>query len=87
MPNATTFGMVVNPNNPAIETQIKAVQSAARPLNLKIAVANARHENEFEMAFAALRQQGIAALLIGGDALFNSQRDRLATLAGHHAMR
>ena len=86
VPNATAFGILVNPNNPAIETQIKAAQSAARTLNLKIAAANARHENEFEMAFASLTQQRIAALLIGGDALFNSQRVRLAALAAQHAL-
>ena len=86
VPNATTVGMLVNPNNPAAETQIKAAQSAARALNLEIAAAHARDENEFENAFAILTKQRVATLLMGGDALFNSQRVRLAALAAQHAL-
>jgi ABC-type uncharacterized transport system substrate-binding protein len=36
--------------------------------------------------FAGFAQQHVSAVLIGGDALFNSQRSRIVKLAAHHAM-
>jgi putative ABC transport system substrate-binding protein len=86
VPNATAIGMLVNPNNPAAETQIKVAQSAARALGLKIEPVHARNHSDFDAAFETFAQQRIPALLIGGDALFNSQRDRLAALAAHHRL-
>jgi putative tryptophan/tyrosine transport system substrate-binding protein len=70
LPNATTIGMIVNPNNPAAETQINVAEGAARALRLKIAAAETRSEQDFEPALAKLIQQdGAGARLIGGDAL------------------
>jgi len=87
VPKATTIGMVVNPNNPAAETQINVAEGAARALGLKIAIAKTRNELDFDPAFANLIQQHLAAaLLIGGDALFNAQRTRLAALAAQHRL-
>src|SRR5215217_1974640 len=46
--------MVVNPNNPAAETQINVAESAARALGLKITIAKTRNEQDFDPAFANL---------------------------------
>jgi putative ABC transport system substrate-binding protein len=87
VPNATTIGMIVNPNNPAAETQINVAEGAARALGLKIAVAKTRSEQDFDPALADIIQQHVAgALLIGGDALFNAQQNRLAALAAQHKL-
>jgi putative ABC transport system substrate-binding protein len=86
IPKATVIGMLVNPNNPAAEGQIKVAQAAAHVLGQRIQVANARSESEFEQAFAVFVQQRTSALLIAGDALFNAQIDRLATLAARHTL-
>jgi putative ABC transport system substrate-binding protein len=44
-------------------------------------ILNTSSENDFDMAFATLAQQGAEALLIGGDALFTGHVDRLVALS------
>jgi ABC-type uncharacterized transport system substrate-binding protein len=86
VPKVTAIGMLINPNNPAANEQIKVAQVASLALGLQIYVAKSRSESDFDAAFALLTQQQVGALLIGGDALFNSQRARLAALAARHAL-
>ncbi|MFZ0101450.1 MAG: ABC transporter substrate-binding protein [Pseudolabrys sp.] len=86
VPKVTAIGILINPNNPAADEQIKVAQVAARSLGLQFYVAKSRSENDFEPAFAFLTQQQVGALVIGGDALFNSQHARLAALAARHAL-
>jgi len=86
VPKATVIGLLVNPNNPAAEGQIKIAETAARALGRQIQIAGARSESDFDQVFTAFVQQQVSALVIGGDALFNSQRGRLATLAARHAL-
>ena len=84
-PKVTAIGILINPNNPAAD-EIKDAQVAARALGLQIYVAKSRSESDFDPAFAFLTQQQVGALVIGGDALFNSQHARLAALAARHAL-
>jgi putative ABC transport system substrate-binding protein len=86
VPKVTAIGILINPNNPAADEQIKVAQVAARALGLQIYVAKSRSESDFDPAFAFLAQQQVGALVIGGDALFNSQHARLAALAAPHAL-
>ena len=86
VPKATAIGLLVNPSNPAADEQIKSAQNASLALGLQIYVTKARSESDFDPAFAFLVQQQVGALLIGGDALFNSQRARLVVLAARHAL-
>jgi putative ABC transport system substrate-binding protein len=86
VPKATLMGMLVNPNNPAADSQIAVAQAAAKAFGLQIQVATVRTESDLEPIFASLAQNHVSALLIGGDALFNSQRSRLAHLASGYAI-
>ena len=86
LPKVTAIGLLINPSNPAADEQIKTAQIASQALGLQIYVAKPRSESDFEQAFAVLMQQRVGALLIGGDALFNSQRVRLAALTARHAL-
>jgi putative tryptophan/tyrosine transport system substrate-binding protein len=86
VPRVTAIGMLVNPGNPAADEQINVVQVASRALGLQIYVAKSRSESDFDPAFALLTQQQVGALLIGGDALFNSQGARLAAFTALHAL-
>jgi putative ABC transport system substrate-binding protein len=86
VPKVTAIGLLVNPSNPAADEQIKGAQIASLALGLRIYVAKSRSESDFDPTFAFLIQQQVGALLIGGDALFNSQRARLAALAARHAL-
>jgi putative ABC transport system substrate-binding protein len=86
LPRAAVVGFLVNPKNPAAESQIRDARAAARALAQQIHIANASSENDFEAAFASFTKQRVDAVIIGGDALFTGQRNRLATLAARHAL-
>ena len=86
VPNATTVAVLVNPNYPDAETQIREVQEAARTFGLQLHVLKASSEGDFDTVFATLIQQQADALLIATDPFFFSRRDQLVALAARHAV-
>jgi putative ABC transport system substrate-binding protein len=86
VPNATSFGMLVNPNNPDSRVDIRDVQAAASILEKQFHVVTAGSESELDRAFDTLVQQRVGALFVGSDVLFNNKRDQLIALAQDHAL-
>jgi ABC-type uncharacterized transport system substrate-binding protein len=86
VPSAMVVGFLINPTNPASESQTRDVQAAARALGLKLPVLHASGENEIDAAFSSFVQQRVNAVFVGADALFLSRRDQLVGLAARHAM-
>ena len=86
VPTATVVAALVNPESPGAAIVSKDLQSAAKILGLQVHVLNASTERDFEPAFAALVELRASALVIGGDPLFNSRSEQLATLAVRHAV-
>ncbi|MEA3068446.1 MAG: hypothetical protein QOK41_1853 [Sphingomonadales bacterium] len=78
---ADTIAVLINPNNPNAETQLKSVQEAARALGRQIVVMNAGSAPELEAAFAILAQRRVGALVVTGDIFFRSQRSLLVPSA------
>jgi len=86
VPAAARVAVLVNPANPANESTLRDVVPAARAIGLQIQVFNASTSREINAAFATLVGERPDALFVGGDALFNSRRVQLATLAARHAV-
>ena len=86
VPTATLFAVLVNPNNPNTETQLRELQAAARILGLQLIVLQASAERDFDTVFATLTQLRAGALVIGVDVLFVSRNELLAALALRHAV-
>jgi putative ABC transport system substrate-binding protein len=86
VPKATVIGVLVNPESSASIAQVKDAQAAARTLAQEIHVVNASNESEIDVAFATLAQHQAGAILVGGNALFTGQRNRLIALAAHQAL-
>ena len=86
VPGAARFAVLVNPNNPAIEHEIKGMQAAASSIGRQIEVLTARTNYEIDMAFASLGQRRADGLLIAPQALFFNRRVQLATLAVKHSV-
>jgi putative ABC transport system substrate-binding protein len=86
VPAATAIGFLVNPTNPASQSETSDVRAAARILGLHIHVENASSERDIDTAFASFVQQRVNALFTGGDGFFNARRDQLAALAARHAL-
>jgi putative ABC transport system substrate-binding protein len=80
VPSAVLIGVLINPRSPQGESQARNAQVAARVLGASIVTLNVSSQDDFDMAFATLAQQGVGALLIAGDALFTGHVDRLVAL-------
>jgi ABC-type uncharacterized transport system substrate-binding protein len=86
VPNSMATAMLVNPNNPDSEYEIRDVQEAARVLGRQIHIVSAGSEADFDDVFAMLVKQQTGALIIAGDAYFSGRRGRIVALAARHAV-
>jgi putative ABC transport system substrate-binding protein len=86
MPQAATFGFLLNPNWPTATSQLKDMQEAARTIGVLTHVLRASTDHEIDIAFESVVQQRIPALAVAADAFFNTRRDKLADLAARHAV-
>src|SRR5215831_9399593 len=80
------IALLVNPTSSFAETETRLVQIAARPLGVQIEVLRASTEREIDAALETLVQLGAGGLMIGGDALFASHPEQLASLVVRHAI-
>jgi putative ABC transport system substrate-binding protein len=86
LPKAKRVALMVNPNTPSAEDQVKGAQAAARAADMQLLEARAGSEAEIDNAFAALVKLKPDALLIGTDALFGTRHKQFIALAARHAL-
>jgi putative ABC transport system substrate-binding protein len=86
VPGATTIGVLVNPDNASVGTELKDLNDAARSLGLALQIANARGDDDFEPAFAGFARQRVGGLVVATDAFFTRRAERLAALAARYAI-
>jgi putative ABC transport system substrate-binding protein len=86
VPSATTFGFLANQTNPNIDPDTAEVKAAADARGLRLRLLTASTDRELEMAFDAMAQQRIDALVVGVDPWFRSRRDQVVALAARHAV-
>jgi putative ABC transport system substrate-binding protein len=84
VPNLRTAALLINPNNPNAEPQVRELLDAARKAGLSAQPLRAGTEDELAPAFAKLGEQANAALLIGGDGFLINFADQIVTLAARH---
>ena len=80
-PGAEKVGMLINPDNPAAETDTGELTALARTMGLEPYVADARSVEDIAAAFSDFAAAGIDALLVGHDPYFNDQRRLIVELA------
>jgi putative ABC transport system substrate-binding protein len=86
VPDATSIGMLLNPNNPNAESDKRDAQEAASALGRSLNVVEAGTASELERAFAAVARQRTAALLVDPDPLFTTRHHELVALAARHGL-
>jgi putative ABC transport system substrate-binding protein len=86
VPNLSRVAILANPDSPTSSTVLKRAQSAAEKAGLLVLSMEARTPQQIEDAFAALAKQTVRAVLVGTDAMFFTQRNRLAQLALNNRM-
>jgi putative tryptophan/tyrosine transport system substrate-binding protein len=86
MPSAGVVGVLVNPNNPTTEAQLREVQAAAGIMGKQIVILEAGSERDIDTAFATLEPQRPGALLVGSDPFLSGRIEQLVAQAAHHAV-
>jgi putative ABC transport system substrate-binding protein len=84
VPAASTIGVLLNPKNPLVDTQLKDAQNAARALGVKVIPLSAGSEADIDAAFATLIEQRAGALLVTADPALTSWRDHMIALAARN---
>ena len=85
-PSAAIIGVLVNPNRPGLYDQSRELQQAADKLGVKLAFQNGATGLEIDSAFEAFLSQGVQALLVTADPLFNNRRAQILTLAAKYSL-
>lgn len=84
VPAANVIGFLINPNNQNANSHRQHAESAAATLGLKLSVLTVGRMQDVEAAFAAGRQKGIGALLVGDDPLFDVINQQLVSTAARY---
>jgi putative ABC transport system substrate-binding protein len=84
MPQADLVGVLLNPNYPDAEVQLKDVQEATRTIGQRTLILTATTDTEIDTVFATLAQQRVGALMVCADPFFDVRRERIVGLATRH---
>ena len=86
VPRASTLAVIVNSKSSATQTIEAEARAAAQPLGVRVEVLGAGTEDEIDAAFVIAVQRGAGALLVAGDAFFNSRHAQFTALAARHKL-
>jgi putative tryptophan/tyrosine transport system substrate-binding protein len=87
LPSAKLIGYLINPSStPTASVYISEASAAANALGISIRILNASTEQELDELFASLPKSGISGLAIPAEPFFDSQRDRIVTLAARYSI-
>ena len=86
VPHAKRIGLMVNPHNANVEASKTEVAMAASAIGVDLKVVEASDSREIDMAFAALVDNRVDALVVGPDSMFFNRRVQITTLAARHVL-
>jgi putative ABC transport system substrate-binding protein len=86
LPAATTIGKVINPNFVDAESEVTEFEAAAQSLGLRVVLARAAREGEFETAIASLAEARVGVLLLHENEMFYSLRASIIAMAARYAL-
>jgi putative ABC transport system substrate-binding protein len=82
---AARVGVLYNPPNTAAR-RVEQLTETARSLGLELRPVEARSPEALGDAFGTMSREGVGAVLVWNDAMFVSQRARIAELAAQHRL-
>ena len=86
MPGASVIGYLLNPSDQQSETESKGAMEAARTLGIELKVLNARSESDLDAALATVPKPSAGALVVSGEPVFDSLRERIVALCARHGI-
>jgi putative ABC transport system substrate-binding protein len=85
-PNATTIGLMINPNNPNSEHDAREALRAAETIGHKLIIVTANSEATLNSAIASLVDHRAAAMLVASDLFFLRRRMQIVTLSARYVL-
>ncbi len=85
-PKANIIGTLVNPDYPDAESELAELSDTVARIGRQLRSRSIRAEGDLDAAFASLKSSSANALIINGDAFFNSMRGKIIALAAAQAM-
>jgi putative ABC transport system substrate-binding protein len=86
VPGAAVIALLLNPAGPSAEIYTKEAPAAARALGIQLPVINASTEQELDEAFGSLGKLGAGGLVVPAEPFFDSQREKIVSLAVRQAL-
>lgn len=86
LPKASTIGVLLNADNPAMTTTLPEMKAAANANDQRLVVLDARTEADIDTAFASLRPKAVDALLVTTNPFYEGRRDNIVALAKSHSI-
>jgi putative ABC transport system substrate-binding protein len=86
LPKVAAIGVLVNPNFPDTDIQLRDAQAAADTLRVKLIPVEASTDGELETAFTTVVERGAGGLVIAADPFFSARAEQLAVLAAVNAV-
>jgi putative tryptophan/tyrosine transport system substrate-binding protein len=86
VPDMTRVGVLLNPDNPANTSTLRAMEHTARSIKLQIHRVEARSPADFTGAFTAMVKGRAGALAMYDDAMFFAHAEQIADLARKHKL-
>jgi len=86
LPNAKVVAILWNSSNPAQGIAVKEVQQFTATTGLRLVLVDAPTADDLDRAFATMVKQRADAVLVVADALFATQRERIADLTTRHRL-
>ena len=86
VPNASSIGLLANPDYPEVNLQVRELQDAAAAIGVQTDAEMANTESGVDMAFTNFVRKGIAAVFVANDPFLAGRRAQIIALAERHAM-
>jgi ABC-type uncharacterized transport system substrate-binding protein len=84
LPKASVIGALLNPSNPNSQRRASDLRAAAAVIGRQLFIVQASHSDELEKAFETAIERRIGALVIQNDIVFQSEQDRIVSLASRY---
>jgi putative ABC transport system substrate-binding protein len=86
VPRARAIALLINPNDPAADDEIRNSQEAARIKGVLLRVVKAGNDREIEPAFAGLGEIGAGGLVVAASPIFSRRMAQIVALASRNAI-
>jgi putative tryptophan/tyrosine transport system substrate-binding protein len=86
VPAAKVIGFVTYTGYPYAKSRIGELEAAAQVLGRKLIVQSIASQAELDPAITTFSQQGVGALIVSADPLFQEWREQFAALTARHAL-